>query len=87
MKMNDQILELIKNNLDIPKANLELHEVKKDGNCFYRVLSLYFTQDQNNHDIIRQLIYQTTKENKNNLFPFFLNNNEDSENDTIIYEI
>ena len=41
--MNVQLYELIKNNSDIPKNNLELHEIKKDGNCFYRVLSLYFT--------------------------------------------
>ena len=32
--MNNQILELVKNNLDIPKSNLELYEIKKDGNCF-----------------------------------------------------
>ena len=82
--MYEQLYQLIKNNSDIPKSNLELYEVKKDGNCFYRVLSLYLTQDQNNHDVIRKLIYQATKENKNNLFPFFLNNNSDSERDSII---
>ena len=30
--MNEQLYQLIKNNSDIPKSNLELHEVKKDGN-------------------------------------------------------
>ena len=38
-----------------------------DGSCFYRTLSLYLTSDQSYYKIIRDIIYETSKENKENL--------------------
>ena len=43
-----------------------------DGNCFYRSISLYLTNKHSNHKIIREIIYETTKQCKENLKPFFL---------------
>ena len=43
-----------------------------DGNCFYRSISLYLINEQTNHKIIREIIYEAAKESKENLKPFFL---------------
>ena len=44
----------------------------RDGNFFYRAFSLYLTNDQTNHKIIREIIYETAKESKEFIKPFFL---------------
>ena len=43
-----------------------------DVNCFYRALSLYFTNNEVNYTFIREIIYNTANENKEFIKPFFL---------------
>ena len=70
--MSEKIIQLVKNNLNIPKQDVIYHKIKKDGNYWYRVLAKYFTDDENNHKIYRQLIYNAAKNNKESFSPFFL---------------
>lgn len=75
--MEKPIIELIKNNLNIPKNFLEYIEIKKDVNCFYRVLAKYFTNDENNHMIYRNIIYEAAKKNAIKILPFFISGEVD----------
>ena len=59
--MDTNLENIIKKNKDIPKKYVKLKEVNGDGNCFYRVLARYYTDDQNNHNIFRQIIYESAK--------------------------
>ena len=69
--MDTNLESIIKNNKDIPKKYVQLKEVNGDGNCFYRVLARYYTDDQNNHNIFRQIIYESAKVNKEEFKLFF----------------
>ena len=40
--MDTKIEKIIQNNANLPKKDINFHEIKKDGNCFYRSLLLYF---------------------------------------------
>ena len=77
--MSKNIIYKIKLNQNIPK-NL-LFEIKRegDGNCWYRTLSNYFTGKQDNHKVFRRLIYEATKNNKQNLLPFFLEDGQETD--------
>ena len=60
------------------KKNLNPEEViispvAGDGNCFYRAIFLYLTNVETNYKIIREIVYEATKENKEILKPYFLN--------------
>ena len=50
-----------------------IQPVYEDWKCFYRAISLYFTNDEAKYKIIREIIYETAKETKENLKPNFLN--------------
>lgn len=69
--MSNQIIALVKTNQNIPRKDLDLHKIKKDGNCLYRVLSKYFTNEENNYKVFRELIYEAAKNNKEAFRPFF----------------
>ena len=69
--MDSNLENLIKNNRDIPKNFVELKDVFGDGNCYFRVLSLYYTDDQNNYQIFQQIIYESAKRNKSEFASFF----------------
>lgn len=51
--------------------------VDRNGNYFYRALSLYLTNDQTHYKIIRKIIYQAAKESREFLKPFFLTDTSD----------
>lgn len=72
MKMSENIIYKIKLNQNIPKYLLFEIKRAEDGNCWYRTLSKYFTVKKDNHKVSRRLIYEVTKNNKQNLLPFFL---------------
>ena len=52
--------------------------IERDGNCFYRAWSLYLTNTQSNYNIIREIIYEAFKENKESLKPYFLSGLSDN---------
>ena len=37
----------------------------------FRLLSIYFTESQNHHQIFREIIYESAKTNKDNFIAFF----------------
>lgn len=43
-----------------------------DGNCYFRTLSLYFTQAQPYYEFFREQIYNGAKENLNDIKEFFI---------------
>ena len=75
--MTEHIIMLIKNNLILSKELIIEVPISKDGNCWYRTLSAFFTGNQEHYKIFLQLIYEAIKLNKENCVPFFLNNGED----------
>ena len=58
----EDILSDIKNHKDLPKEICNITDVDRDGNCFYRALSLYFTKDESFFNFFRQQIYKCSKE-------------------------
>ena len=71
--MSENVLFLIKNNQNISKNLLTEFTVIKDGNCWYRTLSLFFTGDEQYHNTFRMIIYEAAKTNKEKFIPFFIN--------------
>ena len=49
-------LELIKNHKNLNKELFAINDVDRDGNCYFRILSLYFTNDQSYYQFFRELI-------------------------------
>jgi hypothetical protein len=50
----------IKEHKEINKDLLEIDDVERDGNCFYRTLSLYFTKDETHYSFFREQVYITS---------------------------
>ena len=80
--MDSHLENIIKNNKDLPKNLVILKEVIKDGNCFYRLLSIYFTESQNHHQIFREIIYESAKTNKDKFISFF--SDDETQTDQIL---
>ena len=66
------LLNKIRNKQPINQEEIIITPILGDGNCFYRSISLYLTNEQSNHKIIREIIYEAAKERKEDLKPFFL---------------
>ena len=62
----------IKEHEEISKDLLEINDVERDGNCFYRTLSLYFTNDEMHFSFFREQIYSAAKNNMIELKEFFI---------------
>ena len=67
----ENITQIIKQHLNLSKDICNIIDVGRDGNCFYRTLSLYFTGDESHYKIIRQNIYLAAKDNTEYLRNFF----------------
>ena len=50
-----------------------IKDVCRDGNCFYRTLSKYFTNDESYYKIFREQIYNAAINYEESLKEFFLN--------------
>jgi hypothetical protein len=50
--------------LIIPKKSVTNVSIAGDGNCWYRTISAFLTGDQEHYKIIRKLIYDSAKSNK-----------------------
>ena len=74
--MND-INDLLKNHKTINKELVQIKDVIGDGNCYYRTLSLYFTNEESYYKFFREQIYLAAMNNINELKEFFLNNEND----------
>jgi len=71
------IFSKIKEHKEIKKNLLEINEVERDGNCFYRTLSLFFTKDESHYSFFREQIYLAAKNNINELRDFFVEDKND----------
>ena len=47
----EKIIEIIKKHEEIDKDSVDIIDVDHDGNCYYRTLSLYFTNDESYYNI------------------------------------
>ena len=54
--MDNDFINMIKNNRDITMKLIELIQIETDGNCFYRLLSSDFKGNQNDHKKYRKII-------------------------------
>ena len=72
-----EIFENLKNHKPLKKDLVNEYEVIGDGNCYYRVLSLYFTNDESYFNFFREQIYFSAKDNINLLKEFFINDKND----------
>ena len=71
------ILDLIKNHKKINKELVEVQDVGGDGNCYYRTLSLYFTNEQSHNKCFREQINMAVKDNADELREFFISEDND----------
>ena len=67
----------IKAHKEINKELVEIYDVGRYGNCFYRTLSIYFTNVENFYSFFREQIYIAAKNNLNELKEFFILDTED----------
>ena len=72
MTEQELLLHRIHDKQPINQEEIIISPITGDGNCFYRAISLYFTNEQTNHKIIREIIYEAAKEYKEDIKPFFL---------------
>ena len=72
-----EIFENLKNHKPLKKDLVNEYEVIGDGNCYYRILSLYFTNDESYFNFFREQIYFSAKDNINLIKEFFINNEND----------
>ena len=73
---NNKISKILHKNL-ITTKEINIILVIGDGNCFYRSISVYFSNSETFHSEVRNLIYETAKENKETIRPFFIEGAED----------
>ena len=59
------------NNHILSKDNYIHIPINKDGNCFFSSISVYLIDTQDNYKIIRQLIYEYARANKELFIDFF----------------
>ena len=52
--------------------------IYKDGNCFFRPVSVYLTFTKDNYKIIRKLIAEYAEVNKESFIEFFIKGNVDN---------
>ena len=76
----ENIIKNIRQQMKVSKDICNIIDVGRDGNCFYRTLSLYFTGDESHYSIIRQNIYLAAKDNTECLRNFF----DTTQNDPIL---
>ena len=71
------IKSLIISHQNLNKDLFKIIDVGKDGNCFYRTLSLYFTNEETYFNFFRNQIYLAAKNNIESLKEFFVEDEED----------
>ena len=57
----ENILKEIKAHKPLNKDKCSILDVKRDGNCFYRTLSLYFSTEESQYKFFREHIYLASK--------------------------
>ena len=72
MSKKERILELIKHQRNIPFSLIDFIDITGDGNCLFRATSYYLYGKEDQYKEIRKLVYQESKNNKEELKPFFL---------------
>ena len=72
-----QVIDLIINHKKLDKDLFEVKDVDGDGNCYFRTLSLHFTQEQSYYQFFREQIYNAAKENLKDLKEFFISDEKD----------
>ena len=73
----DNLLEIIRNHKELNKDFIDIKDVQKDGNCYYRTLSLYFTDNESKYPFFRHQIYLVALNDIDNLKEFFIDNVKD----------
>ena len=53
-----------------------MYYINKDVICWHRLLSKYYTNNEKYYETFRQIIYESAKNNRELLVPFFLNPEE-----------
>ena len=73
MEEDTSFIQNIINKKTILPSDVIIAPVKGDGNCFYRALTLYLTNDEKNYKTLRDLIYNNAVKNKEFIKTFFFN--------------
>ena len=73
IKKEKKDLKSKQNNIHILSKDNYIHiPINKDGNCLFRSISVHLTDNRDNYQIIRELIYKYAKENIELSLDFFL---------------
>ena len=64
--INQQLYQTVINHNPIMRDSVDIIDVNNDGNCFYRVMSYFLHNNENQHSIIRKEIYDKASENQKN---------------------
>ena len=69
--VNSELKSLVKNKSNIPFNLIDFIKITKDGNCFYRCLSYYFTLNKENYKEIKNIIIDWIENNYEKYINFF----------------
>jgi len=73
----ENILNEIKAHKPLNKDICSILDVRLDGNCFFRALSLYFSNYESHYKFFREQIYLAAKENLEIIKEFFYEDEKD----------
>ena len=74
-------MTILKNIRKIPIDSLSEIVIKRDGNCFFNCLSYYFWNTEQDNKEFRKNIYECIKSNKEKLLQYFLDENNEVDED------
>ena len=75
MIQKEQSQNKTNNNKFLLKEDFINVKIHKEQNCFFRAISVYFTDTQENHEIIREIISDYAMENKEEFIELFIQDN------------
>ena len=74
-KENVNLIRNVNDNNSIKKDDYIHIPNNKNGNCFFRSISVYLTDTQDNYNIIRELVSEYAKNHREIFINFFVNDN------------
>ena len=78
--INSRFIQSIINKQNIEKSKISIIEVKGDGNCLMRCISLFYYKNENLHNIVRKEIIDYLKEHKDEYEDIILETEDGNKN-------
>jgi len=81
--VNNKFLDIVKTNQPISADEINIKNIEKDGNCFYRSIAFFLLGNENYYKEIKELIIQWIEDNYSIYENFFADDDEKNINKAI----